>query len=371
MIEPRDRNMGQRSRGGIDLNMVLEYLLAGWRAVKEYITAHTVTCLVPAFFLAGGVVSFVNREAILNLLGEKVSKWKSFSLAILSSFVVAACSCTVIPIAAGLYCGGAGIGVAAIILWVAPSSNILSLIYTGNILGANMVLSRLVAAVLMAFVVGATMSFLFSPSSENTIVATPAQRDEIILQRKHLYLLLFVLLSLLLPNYLVKSGAYAYKIGIWAIATLGVAAFSLKTLSSAEFREWMRETWWFVRLIFPLLVVGVFLVGIIREALPAEMVESWLGGNGIRASFFATMIGAVTYFATLTEAPFVDTLLKMGMGKRPALALLLTGPGLSLPNWIATGRVFGARRATAYVVTIVILGTVVGWFWGNFIFQGE
>jgi len=117
-----------------------------------------------------------------------------------------------------------------------------------------------------------------------------------------------------------------------------------------------------------LLLAGVFIVGIIGHVLPEEWIKHWLGGNSLRASFLATMIGAVSYFATMTEAPFVDTLMELGMGKGPALALLLTGPGISLPNWLATARVFGAKKAFVYVVTVIILGSLVGWFTGNFVF---
>jgi uncharacterized membrane protein YraQ (UPF0718 family) len=130
----------------------------------------------------------------------------------------------------------------------------------------------------------------------------------------------------------------------------------------------MGETWWFVRLIFPLLLVGVFVVGVIGKLLPEEWVRTALGGSSVSASFLATILGSVSYFATMTEAPFVDTLMKLGMGPGPALALLLTGPGLSLPNWLAIARVFGVKKAIVYVVTIIILGTLVGWFAGNFLF---
>lgn len=122
----------------------------------------------------------------------------------------------------------------------------------------------------------------------------------------------------------------------------------------------MRETWWFVKIIFPVLLLGVFIVGIIGGVLRKEWIEGWLGGNGILPSFFATILGAFSYFATLTEAPFVDTLMKLGMGKGPALALLLTGPGASLPNFLAVAKIFGAKKAIVYGILIVILGTFSG-----------
>jgi len=154
----------------------------------------------------------------------------------------------------------------------------------------------------------------------------------------------------------------------WAALTAVVVWYALRTVPRHEIATWLRESWWFVRIIFPLLLAGVFLVGVIGKLLPEEWIRTWLGGGSLRASFLATLIGAISYFATMTEAPFVDTLMKLGMGSGPGLALLLTGPGLSLPNWLAIARVFGVRKAAVYVGTIMVLGTAVGWFFGNFIF---
>ncbi|MBI5167665.1 MAG: permease [candidate division NC10 bacterium] len=348
--------------------MIKDLLIAGLLALKDYIATHVLTCLVPAFLLAGAMVTFVSREAILDYLGEKASKIKSFSLAGVSSFFLAACSCTVIPVASGLYYSGAGIGVAFIILWVAPAANILALIYTGTILGSGMVVSRIVAALLMAFIVGFVMSLTFRRERGEIVTLKEKEGKKNIIARKDLILLVLILLSLLLPNYLVRSGSYLYKVLVWAIFTLIMVIYALKAIPTQKLKDWLRETWWFVRIIFPLLLIGVFIVGIIGKILPEDWIRNWLGGNGIFASFLATMIGAISYFATMTEAPFVDTLMKLGMGKGPALALLLTGPGLSLPNWLAIARVFGIKKALVYVPTIVVLGTLVGWLFGNLIF---
>ena len=349
--------------------MIGELLLAGLNALKDYIATHVLTCLVPAFLLAGGIVAFISREVILDYLGEQASKWKSFPLAAGASFFVAACSCTVIPVASGLYYGGAGIGAAFIVLWVAPATNVLALVYTGSVLGGGMVLARIAAAISMALVVGTVMSFAFRHENRaQDPVAATAVRGPII-ARERLILLGLVLVSLLAPNYVVRTGAYGYKVLVWAALTVVVAWYALRTAPREEIVTWLRESWWFVRIIFPLLLAGVFLVGVIGKLLPEAWIRTWLGGSSLRASFLATLIGAISYFATMTEAPFVDTLMKLGMGPGPALALLLTGPGLSLPNWLAIARVFGVRKAAVYVVTIIVLGTVVGWFFGNFIFM--
>ncbi len=348
--------------------MLMDLVVAGLLALQDYVATHVLTCLVPAFMLAGAMVAFINQEAILNHLGEKANKIKSFSLAGVASFFVAACSCTVIPVSAGLFYSGAAIGVAFIVLWVAPSANILSLVYTGNILGGEIVVARIAASLAMAFVVGWVMTIVFRNEirDEATVSANPGEKAQIV-SKKHVILLLLIIVSLLAPNYIGQTGPYWQKVTIWSVATIVLFSYALKMFTKDEIKSWMRETWWFVRIILPLLLAGVFIVGVIGALLPESWIRSWLGGNGLTASFLATMIGAVSYFATMTEAPFVDTLMKLGMGKGPALALLLTGPGLSLPNWIAIARVFGIKKSVVYVITIVILGTFVGWFFGNFI----
>jgi len=352
-----------------ETKMIMEVFKGGIFALKDYIATHVLTCLIPAFLLAGGMVSFINKEIIINYLGEKVSKIKSFSLASISSFLVAACSCTVIPVASGLYYTGAGIGPAFIVLWVAPSSNILSLIYTGNILGGEIVISRLIGALAMAFIVGWVMSFTFRKEKIEEIKLEKNLNNKRIIEKNSLTLLLLILISLLAPNYIVQKGPYIKKVSVWLFFTIIMIIYAVNKFEKEEIKNWLRETLFFVKIIFPLLLIGVFIVGIIGKILPSNWIEKYLGGNGIRSSFFATLIGATTYFATLTEAPFVDTLMKLGMGKGPALALLLTGPGLSLPNWIAISKVFGIKKAIVYIITIIFCGTIVGWFFGNFVLK--
>jgi len=343
--------------------MAEELLLAGLYALKEYIALHVLTCLIPAFLLAGALVSFVSREAIIGYLGSAARKIKSFGIAAGGSFFVAACSCTVIPVASGIYYGGAGIGAAFILLWVAPAANILALVYTGTILGSQMVVARLISALVMSFVVGSVMAYAFR-QEENNRILTIQESSKKLMSKRDLLLLLLLVGWLLAPNYIVTHGPYWQKVVVWAIGLVVVASYTWKTIDRARIKAWLKETWWFVRTIFPLLLMGVFIVGIIGAVLPQQWIETWLGGAGLRQSFLATLIGAVTYFATMTEAPFVDTLMSMGMGKGPALALLLTGPGLSLPNWLAIGRVFGFKKALVYIPTIIVLGTIVGWVAG-------
>jgi uncharacterized membrane protein YraQ (UPF0718 family) len=350
---------------------ILELIYAGLEALKEYIALHVITCLIPAFLLAGAMVTFISKETIIYYLGAAASKIKSFALASGGSFFVAACSCTVIPVSGGLYYAGSGIGPAFIVLWVAPAANILAIVYTGAILGSQMVIVRILSALAMAFVVGWVMSSIFrreeATRTGTGIILNPGERK--IVARKDLILLLLVVATLLAPNYLVHKGPYLHKVYVWVVGMIIVGVYALKVKPFEEIRQWMSETWWFVRIILPLLLGGVFIVGIIGKLLPQQWVENWLGGTGVFASFLATIIGQTMYFATMTEAPFIHKMLGLGMGKGPALALLLTGPGMSLPNILAIIKVFGIRKGMAYVFLIMILGTFVGWFTGNFIFS--
>jgi len=343
--------------------MVIDVLTAGLIALKEYIALHVLTCLIPAFLLAGAIVTFVSRETIIGYLGAAARKLSSFGIAAGGSFFVAACSCTVIPVSSGIYYGGAGIGAAFILLWVAPAANILALVYTGSILGAQMVIARLVSALLMSFVVGFVMAGVFHREDKNRI-STIKMSSQQLMTKRGVVLLLLLVGWLLAPNYIVSHGSYWQKVVVWAIGLVVVTVYAWKTIDRDKIKAWLRESWWFIRIIFPLLLAGVFIVGVIGVLLPREWIETWLGGAGLRQSFLATMIGAITYFATMTEAPFVDTLMSLGMGKGPALALLLTGPGISLPNWLAIAKVFGVKKALVYVPTIIVLGTLVGWVAG-------
>lgn len=347
--------------------MIRELIFAGLLALKEYIALHVLTCLIPAFLLAGAMVSFISKEAIIKYLGSSTNKLKSFSLASLASFFIAACSCTVIPVASGIYYQGAGIGPAFIFLWVAPAANILAIIYTGSILGAKMVASRIISALFMAFVVGMVMSFIFRREETKRIQISTDTKTNII-SKKDLVLLVLILATLVSPNYIIQKGPYLHKVIVWLITSVITFAYALKVKPLDEIKKWLKESWWFFRIIFPFLLLGVFIVGVIGKLLPQEVIQKWLGGSGIRASFLATVMGQIMYFATMTEAPFVDTLVKLGMGKGPALALLLTGPGMSLPNMLAIAKVFGIKKAGVYILLIMILGTFVGWLFGNFIF---
>ncbi len=352
--------------------MIYELVLAGFEALREYVALHVLTCLVPAFLLAGAIVTFLSKDVILKYLGPGARKIIAFPFAAFSGIFLAVCSCTVIPISAGIYQRGGGVGPAFILLWTAPATNILAIIYTGAILGYDMAFVRIIAALTTATIVGLVMAYIFRGERKNPNNPGETQvflSDKVkFLEYKDATLLILLIASLLLPNYLVVKGPYLKKVLVFLAGITVVAIYALYTKEREEIKGWLQETWWFVKIIFPLLLVGVFLIGIIGKILPEAWISTWLGGNGIFASFLASLIGAISYFATLTEAPFVDTLMGLGMGKGPALSLLLAGPGLSFPNMLAIGRVYGVRKTGFYIITVVVLATLCGFVAGNLIF---
>lgn len=358
--------------------MIVDLVWAGLVALEEYVALHVLTCLIPAFLLAGAMVTFVSKEAIVRYIGAATSKLVSFPVAAGGSFFVAACSCTVIPVSSGLYYGGAGIGPAFILLWVAPAANLLALVYTGAILGSKMVITRLLVSLVVAFIIGWVMSVAFLRQEQERLgleavtahpstAALPEKRPRLA-GAADLVLLGLLVVTLLAPNYLIQQGPYAHKVAVWAATTVLAMAFALWAKPLGEIKRWLQECWWFVRMIFPLLLVGVFAVGVISALLPEAWIQKWLGSSSLLSAFLATLIGGLSYFATMTEAPFVDRMMDLGMAPGPALALLLTGPGISLPNWLAVARVFGVKKALVYVSAVIVLGSLFGWAAGELVF---
>lgn len=355
------------------MELLLKLLLAGLNALIEYVAYHVVTCLIPAFLIAGALTTFLSKDVVVRYLGSLTKKYLSFPLAAASGMVLAVCSCTVIPIAAGLYRKGSSLGPAFIILWTAPATNLLALVYTGAILGMDMAAARAFAAVSTAFLVGLLMTWVFSKeeadrSRKSKQHGLEARREEALAGGpRSLGLILLLLLSLLAPNYLGADRPYYFKLLLFSALLSATFAYAFKYLDMQSIKGWLRETLWFVRLIFPLLIAGVFVVGVVGEVLPKSIIQSWFSGNGLVPTFLACLIGAVVYFATLTEAPFVSMLMSLGMGKAPALALLLAGPGLSLPNMLAVARIFTAKKAAVYVAVTVTLATLTAFVIGNLV----
>ena len=344
--------------------MLKNILLSGWYALTDYLSAHVITCLVPAFFIAGAITILITQDKVLKYFGAQTKRIVSYSIASVSGAILAVCSCTVLPLFSGIYKRGAGIGPAIAFLYSGPAINILAITYTAKLLGLDIGISRAVGAIVFSIIIGIIMSIIFpgkegeekqQPAVLNSTFAVKPKRSEFI------NVLFFIFLILVL---IFASSKHWI---LTAISLAVVVVISVKYLEKHEFVMWMKSTWDFVKQIFPLLLLGVFLAGIIAMFVPPEFIVKWVGKNTFLANILASIVGAFSYFATLTEVPIVKALTDLGMAKGPSLSLLLAGPSLSLPNMIIISRIMGLKRGLTYIVLVVVMASVTGLIVGNII----
>ena len=355
--------------------------LEAFMMLQEYAREHVLTCLIPAFFIAGAIAVFVSQASVLKYFGAQARKILAYSVASVSGTILAVCSCTVLPLFAGIYTRGAGIGPATAFLYSGPAINVLAITLTAKILGWQLGLARAVGAVLFAIVTGLLMAVIFRKDDAARTagqIYVPEDGDkERTLFQDTLYLLTMVLILVF--------AAFAKPVqdatGLWpaiygakwylTIGLLIILAFMLKSWFTGEERKnWVESTWGFMKQIFPLLAGGVLIAGFMLgrpghpALIPEHYIQSLVGGNSLSANLVASVAGAVMYFATLTEVPILQGLLGAGMGKGPALALLLAGPALSLPNMLVIGGVMGLKKTATFCIIIVVLSTIAGMTYG-------
>jgi len=346
------------------MDIFIEAIKSGWGTLLEYLSAHVLTCLVPAFFIAGAIAVFISRGAILKYFGPKANKWLSYSVASVSGAILAVCSCTILPLFAGIRKRGAGLGPAIAFLYSGPAINILAIVYTARLLGYDLGIARAIGAILFSIVIGFMMSLVWIKEErgklkENQGLFKAYEQSQ---YQKPKYISIVFFLSLLV---ILVFGAA--KMWIYAGAAIAVLIVILIVgYKKAELKDWMKETGKLTWQIFPILLAGVFIAGIIKYFLPQSVVETWVGGNSIRSNFLASIFGALMYFSTLTEVPIIKALMELGMGKGPALTLLLAGPSLSLPNMIVIGRVMGIKKTLTYVILVIFMATFTGMVFGYF-----
>ena len=357
--------------------------LEAFMMLREYAREHVLTCLIPAFFIAGAISVFVSQASVLKYFGAQASKFLSYSVASVSGAILAVCSCTVLPLFAGIYTRGAGIGPATAFLYSGPAINILAISLTAKILGWQLGLARAIGAVVFAVITGLLMAFIFrKDDAERTMGKIYVPEDEDTgrsLWQDGLYMLTMVLILVFAAFAKPAVGSTGLWPAIFAAKWI-ITAFLLVVLgimikawfTKNECKNWVDATWGFMKQIFPLLFGGVIVAGFLlgRPGYPALIPEAWiqslLGGNSIWANLFASVAGALMYFATLTEVPILQGLLGAGMGKGPALALLLAGPALSLPNMLVIGGVMGVKKTAVFCGIIVLMSTIAGMMYGAF-----
>jgi hypothetical protein len=351
--------------------------------LQEYAREHVLLCLVPALFIAGAIAVFVSQAAVIKYFGAQANKVLAYCVASVSGTVLAACSCTILPLFAGIYTRGAGIGPATAFLYSGPAINVLAIILTARVLGWELGLARALGAVVFSIVIGLCMQVIYRREEQEKAggeMVIPEDDGERPLWKNAVYfalmigILVFANWKALDPEGIGQAIASAKWI-ITGVLSVVLAMILYTWFRKDELGEWVTSTWRFAKQILPLLFVGVLVAGLLlgRPGHPALVPERWIaglvGGNSIQANLFASVVGAFMYFATLTEVPILEGLLGAGMGQGPALALLLAGPALSLPNMLVIRSVLGTRKTIVYVILIVIFSTIAGITYGSF-FEG-
>jgi uncharacterized membrane protein YraQ (UPF0718 family) len=359
-------------------------LLEGFWLLKDYARQHVLLCLVPAFFIAGGIGQFVSQGAVLRYLGAKAPRPVAYGVASVSGSILAVCSCTVLPLFASIYRRGAGLGPATSFLYSGPAINVLAMILTARVLGLQLGLARAIGAVLFAVVVGVLMAVLFrheeaerQKNGADPFAAVAAERAPRQAWQDASFLGVMVAILVFAnwgaPNQAVGFFAAIYRVHWPLTAALLVALFWMMSrwYSKDELEQWVQASWGFAKQITPLLLGGILVSGWLMGRpgadaglVPSSWVAGVVGGNSLGANFLASFAGALMYFATLTEVPILQTLLGSGMGRGPALSLLLAGPALSLPSMLVINSYLGPRKTTAYVALVVIMATATGWLYG-------
>jgi uncharacterized membrane protein YraQ (UPF0718 family) len=401
-----------------------EAVMSSLALTKWYAQEHVLLCLVPAFFIAGAISCFVSQAAVMKYLGAGANKVLAYGVSSVSGSILAVCSCTVLPLFAGIWKRGAGLGPAIAFLYSGPAINILAIVMTARILGLEIGIARAVGAVLFSIVIGLIMYLIYRKEEQQKAEAAlhmPAPDVERPLWQNVVYFATMVAVLIFStwgksadPGDISWNAVFAVK---WWLAGLSAAflgylfiawfhvkaikvvlagaavlvlallfphqpliAFSagivavswLLTSTRGETETWFLATWDFAKQITPLLLGGVLVAGLLlgqpdtEGIIPSEWVKRLVGGNSLWANFFSALVGAFMYFATLTEVPILQGLIGAGMGKGPALALLLAGPALSLPNMLVIRSVIGTGKTVVYCSLVVVLSTICGMIFGAY-----
>lgn len=357
--------------------------LEAFLMIQEYARDHVLTCLVPAFFIAGAIAVFVSQAAVLKYFGAGAKKIIAYSVASVSGSILAVCSCTVLPLFAGIYMRGGGLGPATSFLYSGPAINVLAIVLTARVLGWKLGLARALGAVGFAFLIGLAMHLIYRKEEKargaGDLYIQATESPSRPLWKDALFMATLVGI-LVFAAWGKPAATVGFWIAVWSVKWIIAGAFLLLLgleiwfwFRKDEWIDWGNSTWGFAKQILPLLFGGVLVAGFLlgrpgHEALiPGRWIQSLVGGNSIQANLFASVVGALMYFATLTEVPILQGLLGNGMGQGPALALLLAGPALSLPSMLVIRSVIGTEKTLVYAGLVVILSAIAGLAYGTLV----
>jgi uncharacterized membrane protein YraQ (UPF0718 family) len=391
---------------------------------RWYAREHVVLCLLPAFWIAGAIAAFVSKSSVMRYLGPTAPKPLAYGVGSISGAILAVCSCTVLPLVAGIYRMGAGIGPATAFLYAGPAINVLAVIMTAKVLGAQLGAARAIGAVAFSIVIGLLMAFIFrNGEREQNAAAFAAPADGKLRPLGQTATFFGVMVGILVfANWGAASQATGFFASVfsakWTITSLlavalavilwrwfevpatrlllvgaavvllalalpgrpnwpflaGVLGLAWLTAGrEGEAGEWFEQAWTYTKMIVPLLLGGVLVAGFLlgrpghEGLIPSEWIVQLVGGNSFGANLFAAISGALMYFATLTEVPILQGLVGNGMGQGPALTLLLAGPALSLPSILVINSILGTKRTATYVTLVIVMSTFTGWAYGAWV----
>ena len=340
------------------MTMLISILQGGLNGLTEYLSAHVLTCLVPAFFIAGAISTFLSQASILKYFGPQANKVLSYSVASVSGTILAVCSCTVLPLFGGIYKRGAGLGPAVAFLYSGPAINILAIIYTARLLGYDLGVGRAIGAIMFSIIIGLVMAIIFQRSeakkTSQAFAILPSENTKSVWK----LIIYFALLVGILTFGAQKN---------WPVTGALIAALLIvlwRWFTKEEIIDWLKSTGSFVKMILPWLLGGVFVAGILKVVIPESVVTGLVGGNSLQANAIASVSGALMYFATLTEVPILRSFMDLGMGYGPALTLLLAGPALSLPSMLTLRSIVGIKKTAVYVLLTAIMAIFCGFLFG-------
>jgi hypothetical protein len=343
---------------------LLVLLLAGLSAISDYILAHTLFCLVPAFFIAGAMAALIPKDKLLPYLGKNSPKHVAYPIAVIAGLLLAVCSCTVLPLFAGIRKGGAGIGPAIAFLYTAPATNIMAILYTGSLIGWDFALARIVFSIAFAVIIGYIISKI-TDHDEKKGEAEAFKKHADGADSKRLFYLFGALLGILLVGTRISEDFIKYPV----VAGLIILTWWISTryFTKDETRNWMEETWGFAKTIAPLLLIGVFASGIIRVVMPPDLIPAYMGQNSLLAVVIPVIFGIFVYFPTLVEVPMARMFLDLGMAKGPLLAYMLADPVISLPSILVVRKIMGNKETAVYVLLIFMFTVIAGLLAGRFL----
>jgi uncharacterized membrane protein YraQ (UPF0718 family) len=335
--------------------------------------------LIPAFFIAGAISVFVGSDSVIKYLGVGAGVLVAYSVGAVSGFVIAVCSCTILPLFAGIYYRGAGIGPATVFLYSGPAINIMAITLTARVLGLELGIARTVLAISFSIIIGLCMALIFRNDDKDRLEGMEiVQSDETGIKLWRIVLLIGSMIGYLISATFRDAGTgtgllhtiFSIKWYLAAFFACIAVVSALLLFKKDMLRDWMLSTLNLFLKVAPLLFVGVLTAGFLlgrpgQEALlPSQWIETMLGGNSLITNLFAAIAGGLMYFGTLTEVPIIQGLMGSGMGKGPALTLLLSGPAVSLPAVLVLSGILKWKKTLTYIGLVIIFSAVAGFLFG-------